>query len=131
MTTENFYWENRIIAALCDAAFADTSNAVDRYQEKTGGWGHRYVAQTDAAIADLLAFEPFEAEADDDDLDDVQPMEPDDIIAAVRNDEVRAALTDANQKLADFLKEETDKLLDSVLYTTSMKMKNGFHMSDF
>ena len=56
-------------------------------------------------------------------------MEPDDIIAAVRNDEVRAALTDANQKLADFLKEETDKLLDSVLYTTSMKMKNGFHMS--
>ena len=131
VTTENFYWENRIIAALCDAAFADTSNAVDRYQEKTGGWGHRYVAQTDAAIADLLAFEPFEAEADDDDLDDVQPMEPDDIIAAVRNDEVRAALTDANQKLADFLKEETDKLLDSVLYTTSMKMKNGFHMSDF
>ena len=119
------------IAALCDAAFADTSNAVDRYQEKTGGWGHRHVAQTDAAIADLLAFEPFEAEADDDDLDDVQPMEPDDIIAAVRNDEVRAALTDANQKLADFLKEETDKLLDSVLYTTSMKMKNGFHMSDF
>ena len=89
------------------------------------------MAQTDAAIADLLAFEPFEAEADDDDLDDVQPMEPDDIIAAVRNDEVRAALTDANQKLADFLKEETDKLLDSVLYTTSMKMKNGFHMSDF
>lgn len=131
VTTENFYWENRIIAALCDAAFADTSNAVDRYQEKTGGWGHRHVAQTDAAIADLLAFEPFEAEADDDDLDDVQPMEPDDIIAAVRNDEVRAALTDANQKLADFLKEETDKLLDSVLYTTSMKMKNGFHMSDF
>ena len=131
VTTENFYWENRIIAALCDAAFADTSNAVDRYQEKTGGWGHRHVAQADAAIADLLAFEPFEAEADDDDLDDVQPMEPDDIIAAVRNDEVRAALTDANQKLADFLKEETDKLLDSVLYTTSMKMKNGFHMSDF
>lgn len=131
VTTENFYWENRIIAALCDAAFADTSNAVDRYQEKTGGWGHRHVAQTDAAIADLLTFEPFEAEADDDDLDDVQPMEPDDIIAAVRNDEVRAALTDANQKLADFLKEETDKLLDSVLYTTSMKMKNGFHMSDF
>ena len=38
VTTENFYWENRIIAALCDAAFADTSNAVDRYQEKTGGW---------------------------------------------------------------------------------------------
>ena len=131
VTTENFYWENRIIAALCDAAFADTSNAVDRYQEKTGGWGHRHVAQTDAAIADLLAFEPFEAEADDDDLDDVQPMEPDEIIAALRNPEVREILAAANQTMADQLKEETDKLLDSVLYTRSMEMKNGFHMSDF
>ena len=33
--------------------------------------------------------------------------------------------------MADQLKEETDKLLDSVLYTRSMEMKNGFHMSDF
>ncbi|MCG5651073.1 C69 family dipeptidase, partial [Holdemanella sp. DFI.5.21] len=36
VTSENFYWENRIIAALCDASFADTANAVERYQEKTG-----------------------------------------------------------------------------------------------
>ena len=35
VTSENFYWENRIIAALCDASFADTANAVERYQEKT------------------------------------------------------------------------------------------------
>ena len=103
---------------------------MERYQEKTGGWGHRHVADTDAAIADLLAFEPAEPD-DDEGLDDVQPMDPDEIIAAIRNDEVRAALTAANQKMADYLKEETDKLLDSVLYTTSMKMKNGFHMSDF
>ena len=33
--------------------------------------------------------------------------------------------------MADQLKEETEKLLDSVLYTRSMEMKNGFHMSDF
>ena len=39
VTSENFYWENRIIAALCDASFADTANAVERYQEKTGGMG--------------------------------------------------------------------------------------------
>lgn len=29
VTSENFYWENRIIAALCDASFADTANAVE------------------------------------------------------------------------------------------------------
>ena len=38
---------------------------------------------------------------------------------------------EANQTMADQLKEETEKLLDSVLYTRSMEMKNGFHMSDF
>ena len=40
-------------------------------------------------------------------------------------------LAAANETMAAQLKEETDKLLDSVLYTTSMNMKNGFHMSDF
>ena len=40
-------------------------------------------------------------------------------------------LAAANETMAAQLKAETDKLLDSVLYTTSMNMKNGFHMSDF
>ena len=57
--------------------------------------------------------------------------DPDGIIAATRNAGVREALTAANQRMADALKKETDDLLDAVLYTTSMKMKNGFHMSDF
>ena len=32
--------------------------------------------------------------------------------------------------MADQLKTETDQLLDTVLYTVSMKMKNGFNRSD-
>ena len=58
-------------------------------------------------------------------------LEPDEIIEAVRNGEAREVLAAANETMAAQLKEETDKLLDSVLYTTSMNMKNGFHMSDF
>ncbi|MBW3093485.1 C69 family dipeptidase [Bifidobacterium sp. 82T10] len=153
VTTENFYWENRVIAALCDAAFGDTSNAVDRYQQKTGAFGHRLVADTDAAInaidgvwpesaediaedeaenaaaeaVDELDFDDF----DGDDERDVQPMEPDEIVEATRNAAVRETLAAANQRMADVLKDETDQLLDSVLYTVSMKMKNGFHLSDF
>ena len=157
VTTENFYWENRVIAALCDAAFADTSNAVERYQQKTGAMGHRFVADTDARVAGIdgvwnidddetveaaPAGDAADADAgargdifgldDEDDDADVQPMgDPDGIIAATRNAGVREALTAANQRMADALKKETDDLLDAVLYTTSMKMKNGFHMSDF
>ena len=67
----------------------------------------------------------------DDETGDVQPMEPDEIIEAVRNGEAREVLAAANETMAAQLKAETDKLLDSVLYTTSMNMKNGFHMSDF
>ena len=157
VTTENFYWESRVIAALCDAAFADTSNAVERYQQKTGAMGHRFVADTDALVAGIdgvwnidddetVEAAPAGAAADadagargdifglddEDDDADVQPMgDPDGIIAATRNAGVREALTAANQRMADALKKETDDLLDAVLYTTSMKMKNGFHMSDF
>ena len=128
-----------IIAALCDGAFRSTSNAVERYQEKTGAMGHRLMAATDEQIARLgltaaeeAAQSAAEEEFEADNVDgDVQPMEPDEIIAALRNPEVREILAAANQTMADQLKEETDKLLDSVLYTRSMEMKNGFHMSDF
>ena len=139
VTSENFYWANRIIAALCDGAFRSTSNAVERYQEKTGAMGHRLVAATDEQIARLgltaaeeAAQSAAEEEFEADNVDgDVQPMTPDETIAALRNPEVREILAAANQTMADQLKEETEKLLDSVLYTRSMGMKNGFHMSDF
>lgn len=132
VTTENFYWANRVIAALCDGAFADTSNAVERYQEKTGAYGHAMLAATDEKIADLTGIS-LDAEFDADETDgDVQPMEPEEIIEAIRAGvDARGILAAANQELADKLKADTDKLLDSVLYTRSMAMNNGFHLSDF
>ncbi len=136
VTSENFYWENRIIAALCNAAFADTANAVERYQERTGGIAHRLVAATDEQVARLGGKDEtdamrVEAEFEADNVEgDVQPMEPAAIVAATQNSEVREILAVANQTMADTLKRETDALLDSVLYTTSMKMSNGFSRSD-
>ncbi|MGO5433190.1 C69 family dipeptidase [Bifidobacterium thermophilum] len=136
VTSENFYWENRIIAALCDAAFSDTANAVERYQEKTGGMAHRLIAATDEQVSRLggeneAKAKQLEDEFEADNLDgDVEPLEPDQIIEVVRDQEVRDVLAAANQTMADQIKEETDKLLDTVLYITSMKMKNGFNRSD-
>ena len=45
-------------------------------------------------------------------------------------EEAPAALEAANTRMADALKAETEKLLASVLYTTSLSMKNAFAMSD-
>lgn len=100
VTSESFYWANRLIAALADARFHENSANVERYQEKIGGMAHRMLRETDVAVAGLSA------------------------------DEVPAALAAANQRMADDLKRETEDLLGKVLYTTSLAMKNAFAMSD-
>jgi dipeptidase len=61
---------------------------------------------------------------------DIEPMDPADVADATCNSEVRGILAAANQAMADQLKAQTDKLLGAVLYTTSMKMSNGFNRSD-
>ncbi len=100
VTSESFYWANRLIAALADARFHENAANVERYQEKVGGMAHRLLRETDAAVAKLPA------------------------------GEVPAALAAANQRMADDLKRETEELLGKVLYTTSLAMKNAFAMSD-
>ncbi|EEA89444.1 C69 family dipeptidase [Collinsella stercoris] len=100
VTTENFYWANRVIAALADARFHETGAKVESYQEKIGALGHKMLRETDRAVAGL-------AEAD-----------------------IPAALAKANDDLCAELKDQTEKLLASVLYTTSCAMRNGFAMSD-
>lgn len=100
VTSESFYWANRIIAALADARFHDNSAHIERYQEKIGGMAHRLLRETDAAVEKLP------------------------------RDEVSAALAEANDRMAADLKRETDDLLGRVLFTTSLAMKNAFAMSD-
>lgn len=100
VTTENFYWANRVIAALADARFHEMGAKVESYQEKIGALGHKMLRETDRAVAGL-------AEAD-----------------------IPAALAKANDDLCAELKDQTEKLLSSVLYTTSCAMRNGFAMSD-
>ena len=109
VTTENFYWANRVIAALADAHFPDNQAAIGRYQEKTGAYGHAGVIATDKALGNTFA---------------------DSDVESTDNAQVRRRLEEANQALADKLRADTDKLLDEVLYTTSMKMHNGFFLSD-
>lgn len=100
VTTDSLYWENRIIACLADAHYNDNVNTIDAFQQKTMAFGHRVLRETDAHVAD------------------------------VAEDELSALLEAANDRVADELREENDKLLDQVLYTSSMHMRNGFSLSD-
>lgn len=110
VTTESHYWENRVIAALADEHFADSQQALEEYQIKTGAYGHANVRVTDAQIAS------------DESLKDK--------LDSTSAPEVHRVLEAANQKLADRLKKDTDSLLDKILYGISMRMHNGFFLSD-
>lgn len=110
VTTESFYWANRVIAAIADPHFNDNAANIERYQLKTGGFGQRLVRETDAA-ADALP--GVQTDADEG-----------------ASHELREALAQANDRMAAELKTQTEDLLDKVLYTSSMKMKNGFSRSD-
>ncbi|WEV42122.1 C69 family dipeptidase [Bifidobacterium sp. ESL0682] len=137
VTSENFYWANRIIAALCNFTYAENYNAIERYQQKTGGMAHRMIAATDEQVARLGGDKEASAESmaqaelnAGNPEGDVEPMEPDQIIAATRNAEVREILKAANQSMADQIKAETDDLLNIVLHNASLQMSNAFNRSD-
>ena len=100
VTTDSFYWSNRLIAALADARFRDNAAHIERYQEKVGACGHQMLRETDRAVADASG------------------------------EELVRALEQANNRMARFLREQTDALLGKVLHTTSLSMRNGFAMSD-
>ena len=102
VTTESFYWINRIIAALADPYFADTSNLIERYQEKIGSFAWEMIYKTDEKIIK-------------------------DNISKENSVEI---LEKTNEQIAGMLKKESDDLLDQVLIVASNKMKNSFSRSD-
>ena len=100
VTTESFYWANRIIAALADARFHENAAHIERYQEAVGAAGHAMLIETDAAVTQA------------------------------NPEQVSELLAEANDRMVERVQRETDNVLAKVLYTTSCAMKNGFAMSD-
>ncbi len=94
VTTESFYWANRIIAAMADASWSKCSSPIERYQNKVQARGRAIIA----------AYDKKELTGKD--------------------------REQANQEIADMVKEETEQLLSQVLYERSCEMKNGFSRSD-
>lgn len=101
VSTDNFYWSSRLIAAMADASYRRSVFHIERYQEHVMAKGHELVHYYDALL---------EKENDQ---------------------KKRMALkTEANQKIAAMLREETSATLDKVLYELSSQMKNAYSRSD-
>ena len=101
VSTDNFYWNSRMIAAMADASYRSSLFHIERYQECVMSNGHELINRYDALL---------EQETDA---------------------QKRLALkTEANQKIAEMVKKASLDTLDKVLYELSCQMKNAYSRSD-
>ena len=101
VSTDNFYWSSRLIAAMADASYKSSIFHIERYQEHVMSKGHEIIGRYDAIL---------EKEQD----------------SAKR----MVLKLEANEKIADMLKKETQDTLDKVLFELASNMKNAYSRSD-
>ena len=101
VSTDNFYWVSRLIAAMADASYKGSIFHLERYQEKVMSEGHAIINRYD----DLLAKES-------------------DPKAQTR------LRQKANEEMAQLLKKDAATTLDQVLFELSNQMKNCYARSD-
>ena len=101
VSTDNFYWSSRMIAAMADASYKKSIFHIERYQEHVLSKGHEIINRYDDLIQN---------EAD--------------------TDRHLALKHEANQTVADMLKKATADTLGKVLYELSNEMKNAYSRSD-
>ena len=107
VSTDNFYWTSRMIAAMADASYAKSVFHIERYDEKVMSKAHEIIYRYD----DLLGVDR-----------DVQI----DAISKL-GQELRQQ---ANQEMADMAMHAASDTLGKVLYELSNQMKNSYSRSD-
>ena len=97
VSTNYFYWQSRIIAALVDAQFNSNVIFDERYQNTVLNESYRLLNEYDNKMLKAKKYD---------------------------------LCAEANEKIVEMLKKESNKVLDSVLKTASEKMKTRYHRGD-
>ena len=121
VSTGNLYWANRLIAALADAHFYETSNAIEGFAESARAYGHRLVERTDAELREMSV---QTSASESQERAGAAEITENASIAII------AKLQQSNEEMAEYLRTHVTKLLNDVLYTSSNLMHNSFAMSD-
>lgn len=101
VSTDNFYWSSRLLAAMADASYGKSLFHIERYQLAVQSKGHELIGRFDDALREE------------------------------KDEQARGALREqANQAVAEMLRERTAAALDQVLFELSSQMKNAFSRSD-
>lgn len=101
VSTDNFYWPSRMIAAMADASYKSSVFHIERYQEQVMAKGHELINTYDA------------------------------LLAKESDEQKRMSLKEeANEKIAEMLKKAAADTLSKVLFELSSQMKNAYSRSD-
>lgn len=101
VSTDNFYWSSRMIAAMADASYKSSVFHIERYQEQVMAKGHELINTYDA------------------------------LLAKESDEQKRMSLKEeANEKIAEMLKKVAADTLSKVLFELSSQMKNAYSRSD-
>ena len=101
VSTDNFYWSSRMIAAMADAYYKSSVFHIERYQEQVMAKGHELINTYDA------------------------------LLAKESDEQKRMSLKEeANEKIAEMLKKAAADTLSKVLFELSSQMKNAYSRSD-
>jgi len=128
--TDSFYWSCRLLAALADAQFMTCKFLVERYQIKVMAEAHRILNEADRKVREIVdSYEDYYGDMDY--YDGLEEEYSEDVkIDTETAAQVQTIIDDANEALADMLKEETTDVLGKVLKETSNHMKNAYARSD-
>lgn len=107
VSTDNFYWTSRMIAAMADASYAKSVFHIERYDEKVMSKAHEIIYRYD----DLLGADR-----------DVQTDAVSKLGQKLRQQ--------ANRETADMVRQAASDTLGKVLYELSNQMKNSYSRSD-
>ena len=107
VSTDNFYWTSRMIAAIADASYAKSVFHIERYDEKVMSKAHEIIYRYD----DLLGADR-----------DVQTDAVSKLGQKLRQQ--------ANRETADMVRQAASDTLGKVLYELSNQMKNSYSRSD-
>jgi dipeptidase len=103
VTTESFYWANRIIAALADASYKNSKSLVERYQSSVLRKGLEMIVAADKEYLKKKR--------------------------RVKN--VPEYCGEVNEKITAMVREQTDEILAKVLDEATNVMKNSYSRSDY
>lgn len=143
VSTDNFYWNSRLIGALSDAGYGKCLFHVERYQQETLSRAHEILGKYDTLLSEQIQGTDSETvQAEDDSRASAKGAAPEEldrtpagadqenVSPKIKTSEISDLCEKANQEIADMLRSKTAQVLDKVLYEVSCRMKNSYARSD-